>query len=58
MDMRTMTDRWDVPDERLARIASRPEEPRFRECPHCHHRHAKGETCGYQNAESACRCKR
>lgn len=56
-----MTDeRWDVPDERLAQIASRPESPQLRDCAHCKHRHARGEMCGYPIAGAdvvTCRCR-
>lgn len=40
-------ERWDVPSERLKRIAGAKEAPLFRECSRCPHRHAKGERCGY-----------
>lgn len=44
-----MTDeRWDVPSERLRRVAALEPFPLARECPRCHHRHPKGERCGYQ----------
>lgn len=43
-----MPDRWDVPSEKLRRIAATAIAPSFRECPSCCHRHAKGDLCGYQ----------
>ncbi len=55
-------ERWDVPDERLARIASRAEHPPFRLCGHCDHRHPRGEECGYQHdprysGNPTCKCR-
>ena len=40
-------ERWDVPSERLKRIAGATSAPQFRECPRCPHRHPKAERCGY-----------
>lgn len=53
-----MTDeRWDVPSERLRRIASADGAPQFRECGACKHRHPKRERCGYPvEGNRACRC--
>ena len=52
-------ERWDVPSDRLARIAASEIPPHMRECKHCTHRHPKGEMCGRPNADysATCRCK-
>lgn len=53
------TERWDVPSDRLKRIASSKSAPHLRECPMCTHRHETGQACGYQKTPSApavCRC--
>lgn len=50
-------ERWDVPSDRLRRIASAESAPQFRECGGCHHRHPAGERCGYPIGDNTCRCR-
>ena len=57
----TSDDRWDVPNPKLARIASAEPSPQFRDCTHCKHRHPKGELCGHFfrliGDGTTCRCR-
>lgn len=55
-----MSQDWDVPNPKLARIAGAELSPFARECPHCKHRHARGEQCGYLTdgaVVTTCRCR-
>lgn len=50
-------ERWDVPSERLRRIASAEIAPQFRECAMCGHRHQRRGRCGYPiEGDRACMC--
>lgn len=56
-----MTDRWDVPSDKLRKIAATKNTPSMRTpCAKCGHRHPRGELCGLQVdtlGQGFCRCK-
>lgn len=42
-----VSERWDVPSEKLKKIASLESSPMLRACSSCPHRHPKGELCAW-----------
>lgn len=42
-----MSDRWDVPSEKLRRMAEGKNTANLRACSSCPHWHPKGELCAY-----------
>jgi hypothetical protein len=55
-----MSERWDEPSKKLAKLAALDVTPNMRLCPACDHRHVKG-VCGYPEWDADdrgefCRC--